>query len=744
MLHSQRTLCYSISILALTCTIMPLYAKNNLPTVSKDSPTQTIELKEIVVVASQTPKSIADIPATVWYVDNERLNQEIQSGKKLGAVLAATIPGLDASSQGRTNHGQYLRGRPMLVMIDGVSINSSRKVSRQLDSIDPANIERVEVLSGASAIYGGDATGGIINIVTKKGYGEGISGEFSLSGTSGFVTSKDRDLSASAALNFGSERINSRLAVAYSQNEAAYDGNGNAIVPDITQGSLQHNQSWDLLANSQIQLDDAQSLDLSMQYYQSQQDSPNGFYFGRNLAGLRANPKQVEVRPGFVSDRQASTKRFLINAQYRHDNFLGHSLYGQLSYRKEGIDFIPFVYGRYFAASSQNTNVFSFKGALHKAFGKLTLDYGIDGYIDKLKTDKMIFDPRVSMASGGLLNKSYKIVGRYPKTEVSSIAGFIQGEYKLTPKWMLSGGYRYQYLNNKIGDFIADRQQSAIALGMGKSADAIKGGTNNYNVGLLNLGLLYKITPQNHLWVNASQGFELPDPAKFYGQGKYSRRPNAQGHYTLLNGSNVSGSRLKGIKTNSIEVGSRFGNQQLQGQISVYYSLSDGSIDYDRQTLLIVQSDDKKRIYGLEAQMSYWPSNQFEIGAMAHLTKSRIKSKDGWKKPDITHASPSKTGAWLGWYGANASALLQVNTSLALSDTKNRRINSYTTVDLNYEYRLGENGSITAGVQNLLDKQYTTAWGTRAKAYYSAYGTKEMFDYKGRGRTFTVGYRHRF
>ncbi|WP_275575555.1 TonB-dependent receptor plug domain-containing protein, partial [Stenotrophomonas maltophilia] len=76
------------------------------------------------------------------------------------------IPGLDIGSQGRTNNGQNLRGRSVLVMIDGVSLNSSRGISRQFDSIDPFNIERIEVMSGASAVYGGGATGGIINIVT--------------------------------------------------------------------------------------------------------------------------------------------------------------------------------------------------------------------------------------------------------------------------------------------------------------------------------------------------------------------------------------------------------------------------------------------------------------------------------------------------------------------------------------------------------------------------------------------------
>lgn len=53
-------------------------------------------------------------------------------------------------------------------MIDGVSQTGSRDVSRQLNSISPGMIERIEVISGATSIYGSGATGGIINIITKE------------------------------------------------------------------------------------------------------------------------------------------------------------------------------------------------------------------------------------------------------------------------------------------------------------------------------------------------------------------------------------------------------------------------------------------------------------------------------------------------------------------------------------------------------------------------------------------------
>jgi iron complex outermembrane receptor protein len=129
-----------------------------------------VSLKPIEVsVASRTSTAISEIPGTVWVVDQQQLREQIDSGVSLKEAIGKLVPGLDLAPEGRTNYGQNMRGRDVLVMIDGVSQNSSRGLSRQFDSISPFNVERVEVLSGASAIYGGGATGGIINIVTKKG-----------------------------------------------------------------------------------------------------------------------------------------------------------------------------------------------------------------------------------------------------------------------------------------------------------------------------------------------------------------------------------------------------------------------------------------------------------------------------------------------------------------------------------------------------------------------------------------------
>ena len=128
-----------------------------------------------ISVAARTPTDISSIPGTVWVVDQAQLREQLDTGVSLKEAVGKLVPGLDLAPEGRTNYGQNMRGRNVLVMIDGVSQNSSRGLSRQFDSISPFNVERIEVLSGASAIYGGGATGGIVNIITRSAAQTGTS-----------------------------------------------------------------------------------------------------------------------------------------------------------------------------------------------------------------------------------------------------------------------------------------------------------------------------------------------------------------------------------------------------------------------------------------------------------------------------------------------------------------------------------------------------------------------------------------
>src|SRR3546814_2666774 len=68
-----------------------------------------------------------------------------------------------------SSFGESLRGRQPLYMVDGVPQSTPlRDGARDAHTIDPAMIERIEVIHGANALQGIGASGGIINIITKR------------------------------------------------------------------------------------------------------------------------------------------------------------------------------------------------------------------------------------------------------------------------------------------------------------------------------------------------------------------------------------------------------------------------------------------------------------------------------------------------------------------------------------------------------------------------------------------------
>lgn len=103
-----------------------------------------LSLDASVVSATRTQASIASIPGSIQVIDEYQIRQQAGTGRRLSDVLGQLVPSLSPSSGGMSNFGQTLRGRNMLVLIDGVSQNATRDNFRQLNSIAPNSIERIE------------------------------------------------------------------------------------------------------------------------------------------------------------------------------------------------------------------------------------------------------------------------------------------------------------------------------------------------------------------------------------------------------------------------------------------------------------------------------------------------------------------------------------------------------------------------------------------------------------------------
>lgn len=138
------------------------------------SATTMISADDVVVTASRVPQPIQSVIADVSVITREEIER---AGQSTFVELLQTQPGVEISSNGGmgSNASIFLRGtnsNQVLVLIDGLRVNSVTDGRTNFGNIPLAQIERIEILRGsASSLYGQDAIGGVIQIFTKRSDG---------------------------------------------------------------------------------------------------------------------------------------------------------------------------------------------------------------------------------------------------------------------------------------------------------------------------------------------------------------------------------------------------------------------------------------------------------------------------------------------------------------------------------------------------------------------------------------------
>lgn len=150
-----------LSMLALASVTMPVYAQ------------QAVQTKEITVTATRTEQEVKETPATVEIISREEIEAQGAATLRQALEMATNISfGVDGM-KGSTVSIRGLNSQHVLLMIDGKRMSGELSLARtnsfEIDRIGMENVERIEILRGASsALYGSDAMGGVINIITKK------------------------------------------------------------------------------------------------------------------------------------------------------------------------------------------------------------------------------------------------------------------------------------------------------------------------------------------------------------------------------------------------------------------------------------------------------------------------------------------------------------------------------------------------------------------------------------------------
>jgi len=138
--------------------------------------TEPMPIPDIVITATRSPLAISQAGSAISVITAEDIEKE---SLKSPAEVLRRVPGVTVVETGGPGSTTTVRLRGAdaghtLVLIDGIRVNDPSTDAGEFDfsNLSAVDIERIEVLRGPqSAIYGSDAIGGVINIITRKGNG---------------------------------------------------------------------------------------------------------------------------------------------------------------------------------------------------------------------------------------------------------------------------------------------------------------------------------------------------------------------------------------------------------------------------------------------------------------------------------------------------------------------------------------------------------------------------------------------
>jgi outer membrane cobalamin receptor len=142
-----------------------------LPSIVASADDADLQMERIVVTATRTATTILDSPDNVTVITGEELSA---AGVATVAEALEKVAGVEISDNGTAGSVKSVRIRgsvsaQVLVLVDGVRMNDSRQGATDLSLLPAEMIERIEVVrGGTSALYGADAMGGVVNIITRS------------------------------------------------------------------------------------------------------------------------------------------------------------------------------------------------------------------------------------------------------------------------------------------------------------------------------------------------------------------------------------------------------------------------------------------------------------------------------------------------------------------------------------------------------------------------------------------------
>lgn len=639
-------------------------------------------LNEVVVTASRREESIKEVPSSVTILSAKQIREQLAINPNITSILGNTVPGLGTFTNKATNSGQTLRGRSVLVLIDGIPQSTPlMNGSRDLRTIDPSIIERVEVIKGATSIYGNGSGGGIINFITKKPSGDKIiSGDTRIS-TSGNIDHSSNTIGyrVSQTLHGSIKKFSYVISGVYDETGVQKDAEGNVIAqPD----GLSETRLFNGFAKLGYQIDENQKLTFSFNFFRSRQYAD---YI--NKAGVFGQSPAVGVKgidPGAPAGTPHSHNMYL---NYQHTKLPYNSSLEVMVYDHKFQSLNRYVEKSTAWYGPGQTYIQSWKQGLRanlntpwkikSVSGDVT--YGFD--LLKDKTNQVLTDGRIYIPDMNMFNAA-------PFAQVKvDIADFV-----------FKGGIRYENANIKVKDF------NTIAKGQnGEGSLPIKGGTLNYSATMFNAGLRYARFDFFNPFISFGQAFGLNE----LGRVLRTAKENTLDQITT-----------DPVITNNYEAGfsSQIGPVNIQG--AYFVSTSKLGANLVEQNGMFVTQREPERVYGYEVQAEARILKNLRAGGSYSYVEGKSESANGTKVyMNGERIAPPKATGFVAW---NPVAALNLQFSTVYTGSRNRfqlrntglyglseaPVKDVIYFNFNGGYRISRSFNVALGIENIFNKSY--------------------------------------
>ena len=671
------------------------------------------QLNEVVVSASRRVESLSETPSSVTVINSKDIDALSMISPNIANILAFAVPGLGTSTNQTGNYGQTLRGRNVLVLIDGIPQSTPLKSSgRDMRSIDPTVIERVEVIKGATAIYGNGADGGLINYITRTpktaqkigGYTQaGLTGNTKGDSTIGYRFSQQI---------FGKiKKMDYLVSGMYEKTGVFRDAKGDVISPDYGLGET---KIYNAFTKIGYDFTEKQRIEAMYNYFSSNQHSgfvlKNGVYGKSPAIGILGQRLGVD---------EGTRHNHNVNVQYTNKAIVGNtSLTANVYLQDFGT---VFSNSTFFFGGGQSETVSTKKGLrinLNTPFtisSKLSADvtYGFDLLNDK--TAQNLVDGRVYV----------------PKMNMRNLAPYAQLSTQWFSNLTVKAGVRAENIKVEIADY------KTLATGAnGAGSTAVKGGDLRYNALVFNAGARYSKFSAFNPFLSYSQSFSVFD----LGRVLISAKENT-----------ISKLPTKPMIVNNYEGGfsSQLGSLRLNA--AYYYSTSKlGSNTLEVNGVYMAERL-PERVWGYELQADYTILKGLILGVnYAFVEGKGDKDLDGNfdGEKDIYLYSNRITPVKITAYTRYSSEKLNVDLNWIYIGNRDRfqpnekgvytlgtgPIKSYNLWNMAAAYKLTKQLRLSLGLENIFNTAYypTIAQFYGSNAYYT----------RGNGRRFnlTVGF----